>query len=332
MGDKLRARELAATLGVPVIAGTRAALGSPSEAVAIAEAVGYPIVLKAAAGGGGRVDLAREFPRAQAEAQAAFGNGTLYAERFLERVRHVEVQILADGHGHCVHLGERDCSVQRRHQKLVEEAPSLALSAALREEMRAAAVAVARAVAYRSAGTVEFVVDPEQARHFFLEMNTRIQVEHPVTEAVTGRDLVVEQLRIAAGARLDFAQADVVFRGHAIECRINAEAADAGFRPSPGRITTWRPPTAAGVRVDTHCYEGYAVPPFYDSLLAKVIVHGRDRPAACRGMAEALDDFSIGGIETTLPFHRRLLADPRFLQGDVHTRWVEETFMAEVRA
>jgi acetyl-CoA carboxylase biotin carboxylase subunit len=267
------------------------------------------------------------FAQAAAEAAAAFGDGRLYLERFLERVRHVEVQVLADRHGAVVHLGERDCSVQRRYQKLLEESPSPALALGARREMTEAALAIARHVDYRSAGTVEFVLDAATGRFHFLEMNTRIQVEHPVTEMVTGRDLVVEQLRIAAGAPLSFTQAGVVFRGHAIECRINAEDVQGGFRPAPGSITAWRAPAGEDVRVDTHCEPGAAVPPFYDSLLAKVIACGPDRAAARARLARALEEFVVEGVPTTLPFHRALLADPAFRDGRVHTRWVEEEFL-----
>jgi acetyl-CoA carboxylase biotin carboxylase subunit len=337
MGDKLRARETVAQLGVPVIPGSDGPLTSPLVAAGAAEVIGYPLLLKAVAGGGGRgmrmVRSARElvgaFERAQAEARSAFGDGTLYAERFLHNVRHVEVQIVSDGHGAALHLGERECSVQRRYQKLLEEAPSPGLSAARRAEMAAAAIAIARQISYRSLGTVEFVLDGDSDRFYFLEMNTRIQVEHPVTEMLTGLDLVALQLRIAAGEPLGFSQADVRFRGHAIECRINAEAPEAGFRPAPGVITAWRPPRGEGIRVDTHCEPGYVVPPFYDSLLAKVIVSAADRERAVEKMRRALGQFVVSGIPTTIPFHLRLLEDPRFARGAVTAGWIEETFLAE---
>jgi acetyl-CoA carboxylase biotin carboxylase subunit len=338
MGDKLQARETMAKLGVPIIPGSDGPLRSPAEAGIAAEGIGYPLLLKAAAGGGGRgmrvirsaSELAEGFVAAQAEARAAFGDGTLYAERFLENVRHVEVQIVADGQGACIHLGERDCSVQRRYQKLLEEAPSPVLSPARRAEMTEAAVAVARHIDYRNAGTVEFVLD-QTDRFYFLEMNTRIQVEHPVTEMLTGLDLVAEQLRIAAGEPLGFSQSEIRFKGHAIECRINAEAPEADFRPSPGVIAEWRPPRGEAIRVDTHCYPGCAVPPFYDSLVAKVIVAGEDRGQAVQKMKRALREFVVSGIDTTIPFHLRLLEDPRFGRCEVNTRWVEEVFMAEGR-
>jgi acetyl-CoA carboxylase biotin carboxylase subunit len=269
-------------------------------------------------------ELAAAFTGARAEAEAAFGDGRLYVERFLERVRHVEIQILADRFGAAVQLGERDCSVQRRHQKLLEEAPSAAVTPAVRAAMGEAALALARSIKYEGAGTVEFVLEEDARRFAFIEMNTRIQVEHPVTEMVTGLDLVAAQLRLAAGERLPVAQADVTIAGHALECRINAEDPDAGFRPSPGRIGRWTPPEGPGLRVDTHVEAGTTVPPFYDSLLAKVIAHGPDRESALARMAEALGRFDVDGIATTLPLHRRILGHPDFVAGRIHTRWVED--------
>ena len=335
MGDKIAARQFAAKLGVPVISGTEAAVHSADEAGAVAEAVGYPILLKAAAGGGGRgmrivrapADLREAFERAHAEAQAAFGDGRLYVERFVEQARHVEVQVLADDHGACLSLGERDCSLQRRHQKLVEEAPSPVLSDTLRRELLEAATTLAREAGYRSAGTIEFLVEPARSRYYFLEMNTRIQVEHPVTELVTGVDLVAEQFRVAAGLPLSFTQDEVRVLGHAIECRVNAEAPDQGFRPSPGLITGWVAPEGEGLRVDTHCFEGYRVPPFYDSLLAKVIAVGADREEARTRLLGALGRFAVSGIHTTIPFHQQVLAHCDFIASDIHTRWVEEVFL-----
>ncbi|MBI4591518.1 MAG: acetyl-CoA carboxylase biotin carboxylase subunit [Candidatus Rokubacteria bacterium] len=337
MGDKLRARTIAAKVGVPVVPGSDGPLCSPAEAATAAERIGFPVLLKAAAGGGGRgmrvvrsaSELAAGLAGARAEAQAAFGDGTLYAERFLERVRHVEVQVLADRMGHCLHLGERDCSVQRRHQKLLEEAPSPAVTPGLRAAMGEAALALARHIGYESTGTVEFVLEAGSGRFYFIEMNTRIQVEHPVTEMLTGIDLVAEQLRIAAGERLGLSQADVRIEGHALECRINAEAPDAGFRPSPGTIREWAAPSGEGIRVDTHVFPGAAVPPFYDSLLAKLVVHGPDRVAAIDRMRRALGEFRVEGVETTLPFHSRVLGHPDFIDGRNQTRWVEEELMAE---
>jgi acetyl-CoA carboxylase, biotin carboxylase subunit len=335
MGDKIAARQFAAKLGVPVISGTEAAVQSADEACAVAEAVGYPILLKAAAGGGGRGmrivrtagDLREAFERAHAEAQAAFGDGRLYVERFVEQARHVEVQVLADDHGGCLSLGERDCSLQRRHQKLVEEAPCPVLTDGLRRELLEAATTLAREAAYRSAGTIEFLVEPARGRYYFLEMNTRIQVEHPVTEMVTGVDLVAEQFRVAAGSPLSFTPDEARVRGHAIECRVNAEAPAEAFRPAPGRITGWTAPEGEGLRVDTHCFEGYVVPPFYDSLLAKVIAVGADREEARTRLLGALGRFAVGGIHTTIPFHQRVLAHRDFIGSDIHTRWIEEAFL-----
>jgi acetyl-CoA carboxylase, biotin carboxylase subunit len=336
MGDKIAARQFAAKLGVPVISGTEEALHSAEEAGAVAANVGYPVLLKAAAGGGGRGmrivrapgDLREAFERARAEAQAAFDDGRLYVERFVERARHVEVQVLADDYGVCLHLGERDCSLQRRHQKLVEEAPCPVLSDALRRELLEAAVTLARESGYRSAGTIEFLVEPAQNRYYFLEMNTRIQVEHPVTEMVTGVDLVAEQFRIAAGSPLSFTQDQIRVRGHSIECRVNAEAPDDGFRPSPGRITSWTAPEGEGLRVDTHCFEGYVVPPFYDSLLAKAIAFAVNREGARTRLLGALSRFAVGGIDTTIPFHQRVLVHPDFIESRIHTRWIEESFLS----
>ena len=336
MGDKLRAREIAAGIGMPVLPGSDGPLRSPDEAATVAASVGYPLLLKAAAGGGGRgmrvigspSELAEGLARARAEAEAAFGDGTLYAERFLERARHVEVQVLADRAGHCLHLGERDCSIQRRHQKLLEEGPSPAVTPELRAAMGEAALALTRRVGYENAGTVEFVLEPESGRFYFIEMNTRIQVEHPVTEMLTGIDLVAEQLRIAAGEPLSLTQADVRIDGHALECRINAEAPDEGFRPCPGLIHGWESPAGEEVRVDTHIFPGAAVPPFYDSLLAKVIVHAPDRMAAIERMRRALATFRVEGVETTIRLHRRILDHPDFIGGRVHSRWVEEELMA----
>ena len=332
MGDKIHARERAAALGVPIVPGSRAPVGEPTQAETVGRSVGYPLLLKAAAGGGGRGmrvvraagELREAFNAAQAEAQAAFGDDRLYVERFLERVRHVEIQILADRFGASLQLGERDCSVQRRHQKLLEEAPSPAVTPALRAALGEAALVLARSIKYEGAGTVEFVLEEASGRFAFIEMNTRIQVEHPVTEMVTGVDLVAVQLRLAAGERLPFAQGDVTISGHALECRINAEDPAAGFRPAPGRVGRWTPPDGPGLRVDTHVEAGATVPPFYDSLLAKVVAHGRDREAAIARMADALARFDVDGVATTLPFHRRILDHADFVAGRIHTRWVED--------
>jgi acetyl-CoA carboxylase biotin carboxylase subunit len=288
-------------------------------------------MIKAAAGGGGRgmkivteyKDMWQMFTSASAEARAAFGDDTLYLERFISNARHVEVQLLGDRFGNVIHLGERDCSLQRRHQKLVEEAPAPAMTEARREEIRQAAVTLAQNIGYENAGTVEFIFDQDTGMFYFLEMNTRIQVEHPVSEAITGVDLVQEQLRIARGEPLRFSQSDVIFRGHAIECRINAELPDAGFRPSPGRIAEWSPPEGPNIRLDSHCYAGYTVPIFYDSMLAKLIIYGRDRAEAVERMRRALEQFSVSGIGTTLPFLRFVMGHPDFAAGKVNTRLVE---------
>ncbi len=334
MGDKISAVRLATQAGVPRVPGSDR-IASIDDARRSSRAIGYPLLLKASAGGGGRGmrivrsegEIEQAMRGAATEAQAAFGDATLYMEKFIERARHIEIQVLGDAHGNVIHLGERECSTQRRHQKLIEEAPSPAIDARLRAELGAAAVALARRVDYQGAGTVEFVFDEQSRRFYFLEMNTRIQVEHPVTEMVTGRDLVAEQIRIAAGERLSFAQEDVRIEGHALECRINAEDAARNFVPSPGRLLAWTPPEGEGVRVDSHCYPGYLVPPFYDSLLAKLIAHAVDRGAAIARMLGALERFVVEGVHTTIPFHRRVLAHEDFRAGRVTTRWVEDSFL-----
>jgi len=332
LGDKVRARELARRVGVPVLPGSEGALKDEAEAMEVAEAVGFPVLLKAAAGGGGRgMRVVREretltaaVQTCQLESAAAFGVSEIYLEKYLEAPRHVEVQILADGAGGIVHLGERECSIQRRYQKLVEESPSPAVTPALREEITAAAVRLARAAGYENAGTVEFLLAGE-GRFYLLEVNTRIQVEHPVTEMVSGIDLVREQIRIAGGERLLWSQDEVALKGHAIECRITAED-PATFLPSPGRITAYLPPGGHGVRVDSHAFAGYLVPPHYDSLVAKLIAHGRDRPEAIARLRRAMGEFTLEGIKTTIPFHLRLLADPRFVEGAISTAFLE-TFL-----
>ncbi len=336
MGDKLSAIRLAKAAGVPVVPGSERLvdLGAVRAAAAL---IGYPCLLKASAGGGGRgmrivrspVDLAAAYDSAQAEALAAFGDATVYLEKFIERAKHIEIQVLGDQHGNLVHLFDRDCSVQRRHQKLIEEAPSPVLPPARRAEMADAALALARGVGYFSAGTVEFVYDADADRFYFLEMNTRIQVEHPVTEMVTGVDLVREQLRVAAGERLSFAQNDVGLRGHAIECRINAEDPRRAFRPTPGRIVRWVAPQGPGLRLDTHCEQGSLIPPYYDSMVAKLIAHGDDRSQAIVRLTNALAQFEIAGIASTIELDRALLESAAFATASVTTRWLETTFLPE---
>jgi acetyl-CoA carboxylase biotin carboxylase subunit len=321
MGDKALAREIARQAGAPIVAGSEGPLKDEDQALALAEAVGFPVMLKAAGGGGGRGmrlvrdrdALGRTFAICQAESAAAFGSSEVYLEKFLDRARHVEVQVLGDRAGTRLHLGERDCSVQRRHQKLLEEAPATAIPPATRAGLYEAALDVATAVNYVSAGTVEFLVD-EEGRFYFIEMNTRIQVEHPVTEMLTGIDLVREQILIAGGEPLRWTQSDIHLVGHAIECRINAEDPET-FTPSPGRVTAWGPPGGPGVRVDSHLLAPYTIPPLYDSLIAKIIVRGGDRAQAIERMRRALSETIIVGIKTTIPFHVRLLQDPVFREG-----------------
>ena len=334
MGDKLRAVRLADAAHVPRVPGSER-VASKAAAELEAQRIGYPFLFKASAGGGGRgmrlvrnsAELGPAMESAIAEAQAAFGDSTLYMERYIERARHIEIQILADAHGNVIHLGERDCSTQRRHQKLIEEAPSPFIPEHVRQTLSLAAVRLAQRVDYRGAGTVEFIYDEATEKAYFLEMNTRIQVEHPVTEMVTGRDLVVEQIRIAAGAPVSFSQDDVKVSGHAIECRVNAEDPERNFAPGPGRIVEWRQPAGDGVRVDSHCFPGYLVPPYYDSLLAKVIVHGVDRNAAIRKMLAALEQFVVTGVPTTMGFHHDVLSHDDFRAGRVNTSWVESKFL-----
>ena len=334
MGDKSTAKATMQTVGVPTVPGSEGLLASPQEAAELAAQMGYPVMIKATAGGGGRGmrlvpgpdQLDNLFKAAQGEAEAAFGNPGLYMEKFIDRPRHVEVQVLADRHGNVVHLGERDCSIQRRHQKLLEEAPSPALDPELRRRMGEAAVAAARSIQYEGAGTVEFLLD-RSGGFYFMEMNTRIQVEHPVTEMVTGIDLIAEQLRIAGGEPISVRQEEIRMNGHAIECRINAEDATHNFRPAPGRITGWLPPGGPGVRVDSHVYTGYDIPPFYDSLIGKLIVWGRDRSSAMTRMKRALNECAVTGIPTTVEFHLDLLERREFIEGDVHTKFVEQDML-----
>lgn len=330
MGDKSTAKKTMQKAGVPTVPGSQGLLTDLAEAEAVAMEIGYPVMLKATAGGGGRgmrlvksaAELGKLFAAAQGEAQAAFGNPGLYMEKFIDRPRHIEFQILADNYGNVIHLGERDCSIQRRHQKLLEEAPSPALTPKLRQKMGQAAVLAAKSIGYTGAGTVEFLLD-SAGNFYFMEMNTRIQVEHPVTEVISGFDLVAEQIRIAQGERLQITQDQVTLRGHAIECRINAEDPDRNFRPHPGKITGFLPPGGPGVRWDSHVYTDYEIPPYYDSLIAKLIVWAPDRPAAIQRMKRALRECAITGLPTTISFHQKILENPDFFAGEVTTNFVE---------
>ncbi len=330
LGDKARARAIAMEAKVPVVPGSDGPVESEDEAREAAQRIGYPIMIKAAAGGGGRgMRIARNEPNlksgfhaAMAEAQAAFGDGRVYLEKFVENPRHIEFQILGDREGNVIHLGERDCSVQRRHQKLIEEAPSPSLTPRQRAKIGADAVKIAKAASYHNAGTVEFLLDGS-GQHYFIEVNARIQVEHAVTELVTGLDLIEQQLRLASGEKLSLRQKDVDIRGHAIQCRINAEDPDHDFRPSPGLVDTFVPPGGPGVRVDTHGYSGYRIPPNYDSMVAKLLVHRPNREGAIQGMLRALDEFVIEGVKTTIPLQRRILNHPDFRMGRHDTGFVE---------
>ena len=325
------ARELAAAAGVPLVPGS-GEIASAADARKIADKLGYPVLLKAAAGGGGRgmviVNGADEieagFNRAHAEAQAAFNDGTLFMERFVPQARHVEVQLIGDGKGQVIHFGERDCSVQRRYQKVVEEAPCIAMPDRLRAQLHLAAVNLAKSVNYRNAGTCEFLYDVLRGEVYFIEVNARIQVEHPVTEMVTGHDLVQEQLRIAGGQGLSVKQDNVVLTGHAIECRINAEDTTRDFVPVPGTVSRWEPPEGDGIRLDSHITTGTVIPPFYDSMIGKLIVHAESREKAIVKMAGALENFTVEGVPTTIPLHRTILASAAFQSNQFHTRWLEE--------
>src|SRR5436309_3874103 len=329
MGDKAAARKAMTAVGVPIVPGTPGPVEDVEEALAFATSIGFPVIIKAAAGGGGKGmrvakdadEFERSFQLARSEALSAFGNGDVYVEKYLMRPRHIEFQIMGDKFGHVIHLGERDCSVQRRHQKLIEEAPSPAMTAALRKSMGDAAVAGAKAIDYVGAGTIEMLLD-EDGSFYFMEMNTRIQVEHPVTEMITGVDLVKEQIMVASGAKLSV-KPPIERRGHVIECRVNAEDPARNSQPSPGHIDVFHPPGGPGVRLDTHVYAGYTVPPFYDSLLAKLICQGRDRPEALRRMQVALESFIIEGVTTTIPFLGRVMANKKFQEGAVDTKFLE---------
>ncbi len=333
MGDKMMARTTMQKLGIPIIPGSSGAIKSKEEALKLAQKIGYPVIIKAAAGGGGKgmrichndIKLASSYMTASAEAEVNFGNAAVYIEKYVEKPRHIEIQVLADQFGHVIYLGERDCSIQRRHQKLLEEAPSSVLNNKTRKRMGELVVKACKSVNYQNAGTIEFLLD-NKGNFYFMEMNTRIQVEHPVTEAVTGIDLVKEQLKIAAGEKLDIHQEDVKFNGVAMECRINAEDYENNFMPCPGKIEMLNLPGGRGVRVDTHIYQGYEIPPYYDSMVAKLIVHGKDRMEAIKIMSRALNEFSIGPIKTTIPFHMRLLENLSFIKGDISTHFVQEAF------
>lgn len=329
MGDKSTAKATMQAVGVPTVPGSEGLLSDEKSAIATAHQIGCPVMIKATAGGGGRgmrlvtqeSEVVQAFMAAQGEAEASFGDPGVYMEKFIERPRHIEFQILADSYGNVIHLGERDCSVQRRHQKLLEEAPSAALDPVLRQKMGDAAVRAAQSINYVGAGTVEFLLDGH-GNFYFMEMNTRIQVEHPVTEMITGLDLIAEQIRIAQGDRLSITQEQVQLRGHAIECRINAEDPEHNFRPNPGQISGYLAPGGMGVRMDSHVYTDYEIPPYYDSLIGKLIVWGPDRPTAIRRMRRALRECAITGLHTTIGFHQRVLENPEFIKGEIYTNFV----------
>lgn len=329
MGDKISAKQTVKAAGIPVVPGSEGGVSTIEEAMAAAEEIGFPVLIKAAAGGGGRgmkvakdrESLAEAVATASNEAKVAFGDGAVYMERYLQKPRHIEVQVIADSHGNVCHLGERDCSLQRRHQKVLEEAPSPVIDAAAREKIGKVVVDAVAAIGYLGVGTIEFLY--EDGEFFFIEMNTRLQVEHPVTEAITGIDLVREQIRIAAGLPLSFSQKDVIFEGHAIECRINAENPRT-FTPSPGLVTDFHAPGGLGVRLDSAVYAGYSIPPYYDSLIGKLIVHGRDRAEAISRMNRCLNEMVVGGIETTTPLFQDLLQQPDIIAGDYHIHWLEQ--------
>jgi acetyl-CoA carboxylase biotin carboxylase subunit len=331
MGDKSVAKDTVRKAGVPTVPGSDGPVENEGEAVKIARKIGYPVIIKAVAGGGGRgmriahndVSFAKEYLVARGEAEKVFGNGAVYIERYIEKPRHIEFQILADSHGKVLHLGERDCSVQRRHQKLIEESPSPFLTASLRKKMGKAAIRAAEAAEYENAGTIEFLVDAK-GNFYFIEMNTRIQVEHPVTEEVTGIDLIKQQILVADGQKLDFDQGDITFTKHAIECRINAEDPARNFIPSPGTITLYYAPGGHGVRVDSHAYSGYSIPPYYDSMIGKLICYGRDRKTALERTYRALSEYLVRGIKTTIPLHKAIMSDPVFIEGKATTAYMED--------
>ena len=336
VGDKLIARNMAAEAGVPIVPGSEL-VRSAQHAAETAQNIGYPVMLKAAAGGGGRGvfvaadadEIHASFERASTEARAAFGDGSLYLERYISNARHIEVQVLGDSHGNAVHLGERDCSIQRRYQKVIEEGPASILTPAIRVHLHDAALRLVKHLNYVNAGTVEFLYDANREEFFFIEMNARVQVEHPVSELITGVDIVQQQLRIAAGERLAFSQDQIRINGHAIECRINAESPRDNFMPRPGRITRWESPQGEGIRLDSHCYAGYLVPPFYDSMIGKLLAFGTDRATAIARMRNALDDFYVDGITTNIDFHKAVLTHPDYLASKVNTKWLENVFLPE---
>jgi acetyl-CoA carboxylase, biotin carboxylase subunit len=329
MGDKIAAKRAAKELGIPVVPGSDGGLTSDVQARDMAREIGYPVIFKAAAGGGGRGmrvvrsedEAGPALAAARAEAGAAFGDDTIYVEKYLERPRHIEIQVLGDGKGRAIHLGERDCSLQRRHQKVWEESPSPALNVKMRDEIGETVAAAMRKIKYLGVGTVEFLY--ENGQFYFIEMNTRIQVEHPVTEMITDIDLILEQIRVAAGNDLEFTQSDIKFHGHAIECRINAEN-PVSFRPSPGKVVHYHPPGGLGVRIDSAVYHGYTIPPYYDSLVGKLIVHGKTRSECLMRLKRALDEFVVDGIDTTLPLFRALVRDKDIIDGDYHIHWLEQ--------
>jgi acetyl-CoA carboxylase, biotin carboxylase subunit len=337
MGDKSTAKETMQKAKVPTIPGSDGLVESEDALITIARKIGYPVMIKATAGGGGRgmrlvkeeTDLIRLFQAAQGEAEAAFGNGGVYLEKFIDQPRHIEFQILGDSYGNVIHLGERDCSIQRRHQKLLEEAPSAVLTPRLREKMGQAAVMAAKSINYVGAGTVEFLVD-RHGNFYFMEMNTRIQVEHPVTEMITGLDLIAEQIRIAQGEKLRFNQKQIQLHGHAIECRINAEDPDHNFRPQPGKISGYLPPGGFGVRMDSHVYTDYEIPAYYDSLIGKLIVWGATREEAIKRMKRALRECAITGLPTTIGFHQKIMDNPQFRSGEISTNFVEQMMQADL--
>jgi len=338
MGDKAEARRTMAAAGVPITPGSEGTIDSTDEAIRVAKSLGFPVIIKAAAGGGGKgmriaedeASLQNGIRTAQAEAEANFGSGAVYIERYVQKPRHIEIQILGDRHGSIVQLGERECSIQRRHQKLIEESPSPALTPQLRAQMGEAAVRGAASIGYEGAGTIEFLLGADGS-FYFMEMNTRIQVEHPVTEEVTRLDLIKAQIAVAAGDPLPWKQEEIVLSGHALECRINAERPDQNFQPSPGLVKYFHAPGGPGVRVDSHLYSGYVVPPYYDSMVAKIICWGRDRNESVARMRRALEETVVEGIDTTLPFHLRVLDDEGFRKGEIHTGYLEE-FLSRQRA